>query len=628
MLLILATLTPLISGIVSRLGDFINIRILPYISIALIIFASCCGVMVFCHAYNSSDIQYLVLFDWIQSVNINISWSIYVDRLTALMLVVVLLVSAVVHIYSIGYMHDGRELCKFISYLSFFTFFMLMLITANNFLQLFCGWEGVGAMSYLLIGFWHDKHSANIAAYKAFIVNRLADCAFILAMIIIFYNCNSLIFNEVFSRYYQLTHCITIFDIQISIIEIVCFLLFVACMAKSAQIGLHVWLPDAMEGPTPASALIHAATMVTAGVFLLARCSFLFSHATNTSIFIAAIGGITCIVTAIAAVLQDDIKKVIAYSTCSQIGYMVMGCGVLCYNGAIFHLFTHAFFKSMLFLAAGNIIHITHQQSLSNMPQQLWQSMPYTYILFVVGCLSIVGIYPFSGHYSKDLILEAVYLSNNKLIYFLGIISVFFTALYSTRLIATIFHSHAKLERSNSEKYTDASLIMQTPLVLLLTCSIAAGWYGTNILNINCGGYFGNSLSHNFDVGSTHISLIIQLLPTCIAVLGIATGYIMYKYNSSTLTKIMDIIKNMQCFNRIYHCIFVNYFRRLAYLLNIVDTKFSHYTSKSIMLLTSGGFQVVRKIQSGHLLTYMLVSLATITIFLTFFVINYFVIGV
>ncbi|CAG2161109.1 unnamed protein product [Oppiella nova] len=315
-----------------------------------------------------SDInQMRGVIKWLEIKGVTISWGVYVDQLTVIMFIVVTWISTVVHIYSLGYMENDKNLPKFLSFISFFTFFMLVLVSADNFLQLFFGWEGVGLFSYLLIGFWYEKEAANKAAIKAFIVNRVGDFAFMLAIITIFIYCNKADFISVFAQGKELR-----------------------CMSKSAQIGMHIWLPDAMEGPTPVSALIHAATMVTAGVFLVSKCSYLFEYSPIILQFITIIGGITCLFAATIAITQNDIKKIIAYSTCSQLGYMFIACGLSAYNNAIFHLVTHAFFKALLFLSAG-------------------KKMPVTYGNFLFGSLALIGIYPLAGFYSKDLILESAY---------------------------------------------------------------------------------------------------------------------------------------------------------------------------------------------------------------------------
>jgi NADH-quinone oxidoreductase subunit L len=345
------------------------------------------------------------------------------------MFVVVTLVSSIVHIYSYGYMENDENGPRFMSYLSLFTFFMLLLVSADNFLQLFVGWEGVGLCSYLLIGFWYKKDSANFAAVKAFVVNRVGDFSFIIGILCLIYYVGSVDFVSVFKATPVIAKTnIDLFGFSLPLIEVIAMFLFIGCMGKSAQIGLHVWLPDAMEGPTPVSALIHAATMVTAGVFLVARSSSIFEAAPFTANFILYIGAITCFFAASVAVAQDDIKKIIAYSTCSQLGYMFMAAGSLAFKAGIFHLVTHAFFKSMLFLSAGIVIHSTHEQDINKMGG-LRKSMPFTYLFFIIGSLAIMGIYPFAGYYSKDLILESVYESGAEKAYYFGILSALFTSI-------------------------------------------------------------------------------------------------------------------------------------------------------------------------------------------------------
>ncbi|SPR13545.1 NADH-quinone oxidoreductase subunit L [Orientia tsutsugamushi] len=621
---------PLISGVISRLNNSFATKIISYITVMLIASTSFAAILVFWNISKHNSVEHIILFEWIELLNLKAHCAIYIDKLTALMLVIVSLISTIVHIYSIGYLHEDKELPKFMSYLSFFTFFMLMLVSSDNFLQLFFGWEGVGVSSYLLIGFWHKKYAATIAAYKAFIVNRFADCAFLLAIIAIIYNCNSVEFKTVFSHAEQLSKTIvSIFDIKIIVLDLICCLLFIGCMGKSAQIGLHIWLPDAMEGPTPASALIHAATMVTAGIFLLARCSFMFEYSIAILNLIAITGGFTCILTSIIAVCQNDIKKIIAYSTCSQLGYMVIACGSSSYNGAMFHLLTHAFFKAMLFLAAGNVIHMTHQQDLNKMPQQLWRVMPYTYGLFWLGTLAIVGIFPFSGFYSKDMILESVYLTDNKFVYYLGIIAVFFTAMYSIKLIIGIFHQPSFSSTKHSIK--EVSIIMNLPLLILAIGSAISGWYCYNILTIGKVEYFANSLFNNGNLENLHINCwMIKILPILVGVFGLIIGGLIYYYKSnvniSIIRSISSPARNKFYFDEIYNTLLVKTFNIVSYYLSIFDIKcINKFLDDSVIFLVQSGFSGIKKMQSGYVSYYILIALVSMTAFFTLIVINYFI---
>ncbi len=346
------------------------------------------------------------LATWINSGYFQINWALKLDMLSSVMLFVVMLVSTLVHLYSIGYMDHDPHQARFFSYLSLFTFAMLMLVTSNNFIQLFFGWEGVGLCSYLLIGFWFKKQSANAAAIKAFLVNRVGDLGLILGICLIYFKFNSLDYNTVFESVTLIKdNSFSLLNIEIPIIELCCFLLFIGAMGKSAQIILHTWLADAMEGPTPVSALIHAATMVTAGVFLVARCSPIFEYAPYALGFVTIVGALTSIFAAYVAITQNDIKKIIAYSTCSQLGYMFFACGVSAYSAGMFHLMTHAFFKALLFLGAGSVIHsLSDEQDIRKMGG-LYKALPYTCVGMLIGSLALAGLPPFAGFFSKDVIL-------------------------------------------------------------------------------------------------------------------------------------------------------------------------------------------------------------------------------
>jgi NADH-quinone oxidoreductase subunit L len=388
--------------------------------------------------------------DWIRSGSFHAEWAIRVDALTAVMLVVVTGVSALVHLYSIGYMSDDPHRPRFFAYLSFFTFSMLALVTANNFLQLFFGWEGVGLSSYLLIGFWYTRPSANAAAIKAFVVNRVGDFGFALGIFAVWSIFHTVDFSAVFAAAPGMAGKTFLFaGHQLDILTTICFLLFLGAMGKSAQIGLHVWLPDAMEGPTPVSALIHAATMVTAGVFLVCRCSPLFEHAPTALAFVAFIGATTAFFAATVGLFQNDIKRVIAYSTCSQLGYMFAAAGVSAYGAAMFHLFTHAFFKALLFLGAGSVITAMHHEQDMRKMGGLAQMIPFTWAMMLIGNLALTGFgIPFlgigaSGFYSKDEIINATWLAGTPIgtyAFVLTLFSALLTSFYSWRQFLMTFH--------------------------------------------------------------------------------------------------------------------------------------------------------------------------------------------
>ncbi len=419
---------------------------------------------------------------WIVSGDLGVNWTLRVDALTAVMLLVVTWVSAVVHLYSVGYMHDDPHPQRFMSYLSLFTFFMLMLVTADNFVQLFFGWEGVGLCSYLLINFWFKKPSANAAAIKAFVVNRVGDFGFALGIFAIFTLFGSVQFDTVFANAQGFADArLQFFGMEFHALTLIGVLLFIGCMGKSAQIGLHTWLPDAMEGPTPVSALIHAATMVTAGVFLLVRCSPLFEHAPDALALITVVGAITAFFAASVGLVQNDIKRVIAYSTCSQLGYMFIACGVGAYAAAMFHLMTHAFFKALLFLGAGSVIHgMSGEQDMRNMGG-IWRKMPITYGYMWIGSLALAGLPFFAGYYSKDMILEAAYAASSasaRFAFAVGILAALMTAFYSWRLIFLTFHGKPRATQGVMHHVHESPRIMLAPLLLLVAGSLLAGFIG------------------------------------------------------------------------------------------------------------------------------------------------------
>ena len=425
-----------------------------------------------------------VLGQWISVGDLSINWALRIDSLSVVMMCVVNIISACVHVYSIGYMKDDPCKARFMAYLSLFTFTMLMLVTADNALQLFFGWEGVGLCSYLLIGFWNQKHSANAAAFKAFIMNRIGDFGLILGIITLYAVFGTLDFTQIFEN--TESHADTLYSFmgfEVHALTLICLLLFMGAVGKSAQLGLHTWLPDAMEGPTPVSALIHAATMVTAGVFLIARFSPVFEYAPFALIVVTVFGATTAFVAATIAMVQFDIKRVIAYSTMSQLGYMFFALGVSAYGAAMFHLVTHAFFNALLFLGAGSVIHaLSGEQDMRNMGG-LHEKLPVTYALMFVGSLALVGIWPFAGFYSKDIILEAAWADHSwfgNYAYIAGIATAIMTAFYSWRLLFMTFHGTSRTRADVLKHAHDAPTAMKIPLLVLSTGAILIGgmFYG------------------------------------------------------------------------------------------------------------------------------------------------------
>ena len=472
---------PLIGAIIGYLGGSIIKYFSEIVTSLLVSISAVLSILLFWNGIQNNTYGNYKIFEWISSGNFIANWSINIDPLSSIMLVVVTFVSALVHIYSIGYMSHDPHKPRFMSYLSLFTFSMLVLVVSDNFLQLFFGWEGVGLCSYLLIGFWYKKESANNAAIKAFIVNRVGDFGLAIGIFLIFFYFGTINFKEVFDLAPQfLEKKIVFFGFESSLITLICLFLFIGAMGKSAQFLLHTWLPDAMEGPTPVSALIHAATMVTAGVFLVVRCSPLFEYSQTALNLVTIVGMITAIFAASVALVQNDIKKIVAYSTCSQLGYMFFAAGVGAYHVAMFHLFTHAFFKALLFLGSGSIIHaFKDEQDIRNMGG-VRKKLPYTYIFMLIGTLALTGFPFLSGFYSKDAIIEFAYLRNSTLGNYaatIGIFTAFLTSIYSWRLIFKTFHGPYNNKKVLINETHESPIIMLAPLLFLSIGAIFAGYY-------------------------------------------------------------------------------------------------------------------------------------------------------
>jgi NADH-quinone oxidoreductase subunit L len=537
---------------------------------------SCAALMswvVFAQMLGASAVNVL-LFRWIESGDFTANWSLKVDMLSAIMLVVVTSVSSVVHIYSVGYMSHDESKPRFMAYLSLFTFCMLMLVTADNFLQLFFGWEGVGLSSYLLIGFWFHKDSANNAAMKAFIVNRVGDVGLAIGIALIFFNFNSVNFDDVFSKlemYKDVSY--NFLGLKAKLYDVIGLLLFIGCMGKSAQFLLHTWLPDAMEGPTPVSALIHAATMVTAGVFLLARCSHLYEYAPVALATITFFGAFTALFAASVGLVQNDIKRVIAYSTCSQLGYMFFACGVGAYSVAIFHLMTHAFFKALLFLGAGSVIHaMDGEQDMRNMGG-IWRKVPYTYGLMWLGSLALAGIPPLAGYYSKDLIIEAAYVSGGAFSNFAfcaGIIAAFMTAFYSGRLLFMTFHGKPRCDMHVYSHAHESPKIMLLPLVVLVLGSVFAGIIGYHVFGMTevNGAFWGGAVATGGEHGILekihHAPAWVAKLPLVVALAGLGLSWLIYVKNTkiapklaSSFQPIYQFLLNKWYIDELYDAVFV-----------------------------------------------------------------------
>ena len=536
----LIILFPLLGSIFGYVSKSFNEKLSEIIPTVLVILSALFSGIIFYNGITQDAYGNYVIFEWISSGNLKINWSINIDPLSSVMLVVVTFVSSLVHVYSIGYMGHDPNRPRFMSYLSLFTFSMLMLVVSDNFLQLFFGWEGVGLCSYLLIGFWYKKESANNAAIKAFLVNRVGDFGFAIGIFLIFYYFGSVNYDEVFLKAESLIDKeINFLGINLNLITLICLTLFIGAMGKSAQFLFHTWLPDAMEGPTPVSALIHAATMVTAGVFLVVRCSPLFELSQFALNIVAIVGMITALFAASVALVQNDIKKIIAYSTCSQLGYMFFAAGVGAYHVAIFHLFTHAFFKALLFLGSGSVIHAFKDEQDIRLMGGVWKKLPYTWILMLIGTLALTGFPFLSGFYSKDAIIEFAFFKNSSIGYYamsVGIFTAFLTAIYSWRLFFKTFHGSYNNKSLPIEKTHESPAIMLIPLILLSFGALFAGYlFKEMFIGHNYLDFWNNSIFFIKEIEHLHLPLWLLLITPILVIIAIPISYYLYVKNKNIL---------------------------------------------------------------------------------------------
>ena len=580
------------------------------------------------------------LFEWLKSGDLVTEWSLRLDLLTSVMLVVVTSVSSLVHIYSIGYMSHDPHQTRFFAYLSFFTFAMLILVTSNNFLQLFFGWEGVGLASYLLIGFWYKKDSANSAAMKAFVVNRVGDFGFLIGLAILFYYAGSLNFDVIFSLNEQLSlSTFSIFNKEFNVLNTACFFLFMGAMGKSAQLFLHTWLPDAMEGPTPVSALIHAATMVTAGIFLVARCSPLFEMSPSILSFITIIGASTAFFAATVALVQNDIKRIVAYSTCSQLGYMFVALGSGAYQIAIFHLFTHAFFKALLFLGSGSVIHaVSDEQDIRKMGG-LYKLIPFTWVVMLIGTLGLTGAPLMSGYYSKDGIIEAAFVSQtegNLYAFYLLVLSALLTSFYSWRLIFLTFNGKSNISTEIFSKIHESPKVMLFPLFILSIFTIFSGVYFVDYFMYHDYQYLWQSSiylsENNHVIESIHyVPKWVKYSPLVMMVIGLITAVIFYllypkvpKFLSSQFNPVYKFLLNKWYFDEIYEFIFVRNISRIGnFLSNFGDKRIiDGLGPDGISLRVMDIAKQISRIQTGYIYHYAFAMLIGLMLFITYFFIR------
>ena len=629
---------PLIASIISGFfGRLIGDRSSEIITSLLVSISAIFSVLVLYEVVVNQYQENIIIATWISSGSLEVNWSMKIDSLSAVMLVVVTSVSALVHIYSIGYMSHDPHKPRFMAYLSLFTFAMLMLVTADNFIQLFFGWEGVGLCSYFLIGFWFKKESANKAAIKAFVVNRVGDFGFALGIFLIFYLFGTVNYTEVFAEIPNITDKNLVFlGITFNAVDLICLLLFIGAMGKSAQILLHTWLPDAMEGPTPVSALIHAATMVTAGVFLVVRCSPIYEYSDLALNIITIVGMSTAFFAATVALVQNDIKKIIAYSTCSQLGYMFFATGVGAYNVAMFHLFTHAFFKALLFLGSGSVIHaFKDEQNINNMGG-VWKKLPYTYSLMIIGTLALTGFPFLSGFYSKDAIIEFAYLRGNTTGYYaagIGIFTAFLTSIYSWRLIFKTFHGEYNNKEIKIDETHESPIVMLIPLVLLSIGAIFAGFLFKELFigyeGLN--NFWRDSIFFLKPLSTDHPPLWFLLLTPTLVILSIPLAYYLFLKNRNLPERLASINKplyqfllNKWYFDELYDVLFVKPSKKLGlFLWKFFDLKIiDGFGPDGISSIIKKFSVKANKFQSGYIYQYAFVMLLGFSALLTFLIVK------
>ena len=640
---LIALITPLIGGL---LAGFIGSRISKFFTHWIttlgifISFGISCWILIDVFL-NPSLLINQNIYEWMSIAGFNFKAGILIDHLTVSMMAVVTFISLMVHIYSIGYMHDDPGYHRFFCYISLFTFSMMLLVMSNNLLQLFFGWEGVGLMSYLLIGFWYKKESAIQANFKAFIVNRVGDMGLILGIAVIFSIIGSLDYQTIFNSSTELvnTKVSIINNYSVSGITLACLLLFFGAMGKSAQMPLHVWLPDSMEGPTPISALIHAATMVTAGVYMVARMSPLFELSSIALSVILIVGATTAVFSGLLGIVQFDIKKIIAYSTISQLGYMMVAAGVSAYSASIFHLMTHAFFKSLLFLAAGSvIIALHHEQDIRKMGG-LKQYMPVTYLAALVGSLSLIGFPGFAGFFSKDALIEAVEHSSNmgsEFAYYCVLIGVFVTALYTFRFLFVVFHGQSRFK--GREQIKESSWAILIPLILLSIPSILIAWptfgvvvfgdfFSDSIRQISSYELFGfeyqsplNFLIHAFSGPVIYLSVI--------GILAAWVGYVnkpeLPEKISNQFSIIHKVLVNKYYFDHFYEKVIAKNTAKLGSMfwnfwdIKIIDDFLVNGTAIRIQKLST----ISKRMQTGYIYHYALMMVIGLSLLLAWVIVK------
>jgi NADH-quinone oxidoreductase subunit L len=624
---------PLLGACISGFfGRWIGDRAAMWSTVVCMALAAICGSMAFWQVALGGQPTTVTLLTWMDVGELEFAWALRYDTLSAIMVGMVTLISTLIHLYSIGYMSHDATPSRFFAYLSLFTFMMLMLVTADNLVQLFFGWEGVGLASYLLIGYWYEKESACAAAMKAFIVNRVGDLFFMLGMALTFLVFGSLEFNTIFAA---AASKVDETFLGLPALELIGVLLFLGACGKSAQLGLHTWLPDAMEGPTPVSALIHAATMVTAGVFLICRMSPVMEYAPVALAIVTVVGASTALFAATIGCVQNDIKRIIAYSTCSQLGYMFFAAGVGLYQAAMFHLFTHAFFKALLFLGAGSVIHaMSDEQDIRKMGG-IWKKIPVTYLVMWVGSLALAGIPIFAGYYSKDAILEGAAAAGSVVgayAFACGILAAFLTAFYSWRLLILTFHGKPRADHHTMEHVHESPLVMLVPLLVLSVGAITTGFvFAPYFIGDNATAFWNGAI---FNLPAKHMMEALHHAPhwvptvaKAVAISGIALAVVVYGFMpqlpgrvAAAAPRAYQFLLNKWYFDELYDRIFVQPARRLAVQFwQVGDVRIIDGMPNGAASMAASTARGVVRLQTGRVANYAFAMIIGLVVFISIY---------
>jgi len=636
MFILIAVFAPLVGAILAGVGrPFLGKTLSLAASILFMVVSAIAGVMTLVSAVQHGVGAPQLVFNWVSVGGFVADWTLRQDMLSVVMVAMVSVVSMLIHVYSAGYMAHDKTVPRFFAYLSLFTFAMLMLVTANNLLQLFFGWEGVGLVSYLLIGYWYERPSANEAAIKAFIVNRVGDVGFALGIALTYFIFGTINFDAIFAAVpAHVADHYWLFGSAFPALEVISILLFIGAMGKSAQIFLHTWLADAMEGPTPVSALIHAATMVAAGVFMVVRMSPVINQAPVAMEIITIVGASTAFFAGTIGCVQNDIKRVIAYSTCSQLGYMFLAAGLGAYPVAMFHLINHAFFKALLFLAAGSVIHAMSDEQDIRLMGGLWRKLPATWVLMAFGALALAGIPPFSGYYSKDAILAAAYASNSSVGMYgwvCGVVTAGLTAFYVSRLFLLVFHGSSRAPKHVQEHVHESPLVMLLPLVVLAAGALGTGFLlHDSFIGSGFASFWGNSIA--VPAGSPMSALDsvpawVAAAPLAAGIAGIAVAVLFYILVpslpgalSQSVGPVYRFLLNKWYFDEIYDLLLVRPTLRLArFAWRFGDEQVIDGVPNGLASLTADAATQSVKLQTGSIALYALIMLVGVVVFVSLF---------